>query len=249
MFGATHGSLSGAESIARSCNIFYYTLGRRLGPDGIVDWYRKLGLGEALRVGLAEGVDGDLPDPDRRLAVADAMFMGIGQGPVRWTPLQAANAYATLVRRGRRLDPVMVAGPSREKRIDEDLGLDPGAVAEALKGLYEAANEDYGTAHHLSLLGREPIFNIEGVKVYGKSGTAEAVPLRVDGNGDGRITTDDPIRRAGDHAWFIGLAEREYADRPGYIVAVVVEYAGSGGAVAGPIANQVMHALRAEGYF
>ena len=36
--------------------------------------------------------------------------------------------------------------------------------------------------------------------------------------------------------------------KPTVVVAVLVEHGGSGGRVAGPIANQVLHALQAEGY-
>jgi penicillin-binding protein 2 len=36
--------------------------------------------------------------------------------------------------------------------------------------------------------------------------------------------------------------------RPRYVISVIMEYAGSGGRVSGPIVNQIIHALRAEGY-
>jgi cell division protein FtsI/penicillin-binding protein 2 len=44
------------------------------------------------------------------------------------------------------------------------------------------------------------------------------------------------------------MVQKPGSKRPDYVVAVVVEYAGSGGKIAGPIANQILHALRAEGY-
>jgi cell division protein FtsI/penicillin-binding protein 2 len=46
----------------------------------------------------------------------------------------------------------------------------------------------------------------------------------------------------------VGLVQKPRSPRPDYVIVVVVEYAGSGGAVSGPIANQVLHAMRAEGY-
>jgi cell division protein FtsI/penicillin-binding protein 2 len=36
--------------------------------------------------------------------------------------------------------------------------------------------------------------------------------------------------------------------RPQFAIAVLLEYGGSGGHAAGPIANQILHALRLEGY-
>ena len=43
------------------------------------------------------------------------------------------------------------------------------------------------------------------------------------------------------------LVGRE-GDRPRYVISVVIDYGGSGGKVSGPIANQIIHALIAEGY-
>lgn len=257
-FNHTHGPLAGAEAIARSCNIYFYTLGRRLGSKRLVTWYRDFGLGQPLGVGLLDEAAGVLPDlgqADHPNAIgfqpADAIFMAIGQGPVQWTPLQAANAYATLARGGYHIDPTLFIGADESTRRHRDLQLDPAAVDEAMRGLYEAANESYGTGHHIQTeAGREPIFTVEGVRVMGKSGTADAVALReqFDDDGDGRPDRYGRVLRDGDHAWFVGLAQRSSSSRPDYVVAVVVEFAGSGGKVAGPIANQILLALRAEGY-
>ncbi len=252
----THGPLAGPEAIARSCNVFFYTLGRRLGAALLVQWYGRFGLGAVTNCGLLEEMPGDLPDlslanqRNSGFEDADAVQMGIGQGPMRWTVIQAASAYAAIARGGYYLQPTFVAEAGGEpvRQEGRDMGLDPRGVDMALRGLYEAANEDYGTAHHLSGLSREKTFNVEGVVVRAKSGTADAAPQRVDSDGDGRITGNDRIVRTGDHSWVIAMVGKEGDDRPRYIVAVVVEYAGSGGAVAGPIANQIIHALRIEGY-
>ncbi|MBY0308734.1 MAG: hypothetical protein K2Q09_08330, partial [Phycisphaerales bacterium] len=51
-----------------------------------------------------------------------------------------------------------------------------------------------------------------------------------------------------DHSWFVVLAARE-GEPPRYAIAVMVENGGSGGRVAGPLCNQVLWQLKAEGYF
>ncbi len=255
-YNRTHGPLAGPEALARSCNIFFYTLGRRLGAAPVVTWYSRFGLGTATGCGLPEEMPGDLPDialanqRNTGFEDADAVQMGIGQGPVRWTVIQAASAYAALARGGYYLQPTFVAsvGGVAVSPEGRDLGLDPRGIDMALKGLDEAANEDYGTAHHLSGLSREKTFNVPDVLVRAKSGTADAAPQRIDSDGDGRITGNDRIVRTGDHSWVIAIVQQPGAPRPQYVVAVVVEYAGSGGAVAGPIANQIIRALRIEGY-
>ena len=259
-YGNTHGPLLGSESLARSCNIYFYTLGREMGVSGLANAYSAFGLGRVPDVGIPGGVAGDLPDPaaieagEQHYVPADAIFMGIGQGPVRWTPMQAAGAYGTLARRGVFTEPTFIKDVDlRTPRERYNLQLDPRSVEQALQGLRDVVGERHGTGRYLAT-GQpgELIFNAEGVTVLGKSGTAQAVPLRVDSDSDGRITSDDRVVKTGDHAWFTALVfpEGSTVDAgPTYVIAVIVEYAGSGGQVAGPVANQIIYALRAEGYF
>ncbi len=257
-YNSTHGPLMGDEAICRSCNIYFYTLGRDLGARRLVQWYQRFGLGELTYSGLTDEHRGNLPDittggRSAGLAEADGIFMAIGQGPVDWTPLQAANAYATLARGGRVLPPtVLLQGDHAPQRpMAHDLRLDQRGVQLAIKGLYDAVNERHGTGNAISIDGtRELNFNIPGVKVAGKSGTADAAKLRepIDDDGDGMPDRWGKVLREGDHAWFVAIVQREDARGPEYVVAVVVEYAGSGGKVAGPIVNQILYAMRSQGY-
>ena len=116
--------------------------------------------------------------------------------------------------------------------------------------MYGSANESQGTTHRLSQLDGEAIFNTEGVLIRAKSGTAQAVSLReaIDDNGDGLPDRWGRELRSGDHAWVIALVQPDGTEKPTYVIATVVEYGGSGGQVAGPVVNQVIHALQREGY-
>lgn len=248
-FGQTHsgahaGGLSGQEALAVSCNIYFYTLGRALGPKGIERLYREYGLGETFGLGIgpeAPGVIGSLGSG--AINPSDAILMGMGQGPVAWTPLHAADAMATLARGGLRLSPRIVAD---EAPRATDLRLDPSAVREAMRGLWRSVNDPIGTGTRLTFDGRRDlIFNAPGVDVWGKTGTADAPPLVVDPDGDGPM--EPMVVRSGDHSWFVVLAGPKGKD-PRYVISVMMEYGGSGGKVSGPIANQIVHALVAEGY-
>lgn len=254
--GLTHspdGPISGHEAIMHSCNIYFYTTGRRMGLKRLSQWYQKFGLGRVTDCGLPEEVVGDLPDPNRPATgqdVADATFMGIGQGPIRWTPIQAANAYATLARGGIWTPPTFIRDQDRiESRPRTDIKLHSAGVREALQGLDDVMNHPQSTSRNLRVPdGREPIFNVEGVKIFAKTGTAEGVPFRVDANGDDKITRDDPIAKSGDHAWVIALIQPDGQSKPTHVVAVVVEFGGSGSQTAGPVVNQIVHVLQREGY-
>jgi len=266
----THGSLKAEDGLAQSCNIFFYTLADRLGMQRLADWYRRFGMGSLLDVGLGyeylgrdeDGNEqviftgearGHVPDGPEIAEIAlagrlqfDTIILGIGQGPITWTPLQAANAYATLARGGVVRDARLLMDDSiaaRPRRCD-DLHLHPGAVDAALNGLRGAVSEG-GTGHHITYSpgDRENIFNAEGVTIWGKTGTAQAPDLDLDG--DGNIQDSET---GFDHAWFVGLVGPDDTKRPMFALAVIVEYGGSGGRVAGPIANQIIHALQDEGY-
>ncbi len=247
-YGAAHGPLVANEAIQRSCNEFFYTLGHRMGAERLVPWYQRFGLGVDTGVELSEAASGKLPDvtgPGRR-PEHEGILMGIGQGPISITPLQLASAYATLARGGTYLRPTFFRSID-DTRQRTDLGLSPAAVRLALDGLKRSVNDRHGTSHHIAMLNRETIFNIEGVTVMGKTGTATAAPHWIDRDGNGRMGESEIVRQ-GDHAWFVGLVQREGESRPAFAFAVIVEFGGSGGACAGPIANQLLHALRAEGY-
>ena len=267
------GSLNVEAAISRSCNIYFYTLAQRMGLASLTDWYRSFGLGQKLDIGIArrevqrddagnaigERLVGEHPGilpSAEAIAQIEArgdrivpVIAGIGQGPIAWTPLQAANAYATLARGGviRDADLLRTRVPGRTQRRGGDLRLDPRSCDRALEGLRQAVEEPHGTGHHVTMKDwrKEPIINAPGVVVWAKTGTAQAPPLKVDADGDG---TPERVIKELDHGWFVGLVGDAKENRPRYAVAVILEDGGSGGKSAGPIANQVIHALIEEGY-
>jgi len=251
-----HGPLQGPEAIARSCNIFFYTLGREMGIKRLADWYGRFGLGRKPDCALQEALPGTLPDPakvSRANAVADATFLGIGQGPINWTALQAANSYATLARGGIYMDPTFVVDEHRSlPRQQKDIQLHPAGMVSAIKGLDWASNDgSMGTTHHLPITGREKIFNVDGVRIMAKSGTADPGNFRwIDLDFDNSVDEGEIVKNPdyADHAWCVAMIQPEGATKPTHVVAVIVEYAGSGGATSGPIVNQIVHAMVEEGY-
>jgi penicillin-binding protein 2 len=256
--GVGHGPLDGVGAIARSCDVFFYTLGRRMGVPLMTQWYQKFGLHRYLlgRGGdsqLGEEACGYLPDPSRHedpmTTLNQATFLGIGQVAILATPFQMANAYAVLARGGQWIDPTLVVsrGGQKVQPLTYDLKLDPRGVDTALKGMDEATNASYGTGNHMPALNDEPVFTFPGVRVLGKSGTADAGDLKL-AQADGKPRPTDPVIRSGAHAWFIALVTKPGSTRPDYVIAVVVEFGGSGGAVAGPIVNQILYLMKIEGY-
>ena len=266
----THGPLDAREALARSCNIYFYALAQRLGPERLVAWLGRFGVGTPSGAGLAwappnderaSGGDEAVQAPMRGDAAGFApsavdlarlrergdrvspVLLGIGQGPLAWTPLHAAQAFATLARGGVVIEPRIVRTDVAPTRVD--LGLPPDAVRTALDGLRASVSESFGTGHHITLDDgvREPLFPTDALALWGKTGTATAPLLALDGDKDGRAET----RVRTDHAWFVGLAGANGSE-PTIAIAVLLENGGSGGRVAAPMAAAVLSAIAAEGY-
>jgi len=247
----THGKLKPIEAIARSCNIFFYELGTRLGFTTLLEWLQRFGMSQPLAAQLTEssavGFEGHLPSEiviqslkDRGALKFETVMISIGQGVLTWSPLHAAAAYATLARGGIWKSPTLIESNVQNEK---DLLLDQEAVQVALAGLKDSVTKVYGTGSRLRLgVGNEePTFNIDGVSLWGKTGTAQAgFPYLLEQD-------SKPIKGL-DHAWFLVMAAPIGVAKPTIVVAVLVEHGGSGGRVAGPIANQILHALKTEGY-
>ncbi len=227
-----HGPLGPEEAIAKSCNNYFYAVADRLGPDGVAAWYRECGLGASLGAGFGAALDGTF-DRSKIQGPVDRLIIGIGQGPVGFTPLQAATAYARLARFGAPVVPRLVLDAQPAPIM---AGTWPrAAVGRALAGMRRSALE--GTAHsvRVSPTQRVPLLEFEDLGpgepvVLAKTGTAQVA--------GGRAS----------HAWYGGLIAPAGEADPRYAFAVVVEHGNSGGAAAGPVAAQLVRALAAEGY-
>jgi len=240
------GPLRGRDAIARSCQIYFYTLGRELNPGRISQLYRTLGVGRGLRIGLpmSPGVLGNTSGAS--LHVTDAVMMATGQGPLGWTPLHAASAHAALVRGGVFLEPRLLQSIEQTGDRVRPLGWSQEAIDEMVLGMGWAVSRDFGTGNHLTIDGvYEPILHASHLRVLGKTGTGQASPTAHDPDGDGPLGS--VVVRRGDHAWTVALVGAKGGPIE-YAIACVVEHGGSGGRVAGPIVNQAIQALIAEGY-
>ena len=251
---ALRGEIDGIEAIKFSSNPFFGLLAERLiarfGRDRLPEWMRDFGIGVKPPIGLAEATEGALSP----LNHADDCFIAIGQGPIGSTPLQVCTAYSRMVSRRMDLDPRLIVRP----QVSPDHGHQPthrpseAALRVALEGMYQAANHRQGTASVLRVQDsngqRQDIFNVPGVRILAKSGTADPGPRWIDYDFNEKIDPGEVDTEARDHAWVVALVQPEGASRPTHVVAVVVEHAGSGGQIAGPVVNQIIHALQQHRY-
>lgn len=103
--GGTHGLEDMAHAIKDSCNIYFYTMGDRLGIDRIGQYADMFGIGKATGLELPERV-GQVAGPETSAKMGGTWYGGdllsaaIGQGNTLATPLQLSGYIATLVNGG-----------------------------------------------------------------------------------------------------------------------------------------------------
>jgi penicillin-binding protein 2 len=175
------GFLTYPDALERSCNVFFETLADRMGMEELRKWYSRFGLGRPTGIGIAE-VKGEIPLDRSIPAVMRApatWFSGIGQSQVRATPIQMANVVATVARDGIWMRPRLVPDgtlpPSTnptENPDRVDLQLSRAALAEAKQGMHAVV---YGAAGTGVLRDLDKL----GVEIAGKTGSAQAAPLRL----------------------------------------------------------------------
>ncbi|MDO8461591.1 MAG: penicillin-binding protein 2 [Deltaproteobacteria bacterium] len=234
-----HGAMAIRDAIIQSCDVFFYTMGLRLGPDRIAKYARMLGLGEVTGIDLEGEKKGLIPTTQWKLAnrkeawgPSETLSIAIGQGYDLVTPLQNSLLAAQVGNGGKKIEPHMLhhfeAPGGREllKPIGETntVSLESLPIKpETLKLLHEAlagvVSDPRGTAHSLSLL---------GIPIAGKTGTSQVVSN--DSKGLQGIATQD-------HAWFVSYAPVE---NPEIAVSVLVEHGGHGSSAAAPIAGAVI---------
>jgi len=241
-YGASHGPLNVVEGIFNSCNVFFFEIGNRLGSAGAFEWLGRFGYGRRPGTGLPEERAGYVR-PAEKMTRDERILMAVGQGPISATPLQVANAMATIARDAEFRSPMLTleGGP---KRIRRRLPVEAAHVELVQRGMHKVTRRP-GTAWRVfGGSGVRPL----GFEVCGKTGTAQTTPQRRDSNGNGRIDRRDEIVRMGDTAWFSGFAPYP---KPTIAFAVVVEFippGGSGGRNAGPIAIDVLRLAKRRGY-
>jgi penicillin-binding protein 2 len=151
----------------------------------------------------------------------DRRWFGIGQGNLRVTPLQVANAMAALARGGIFKRPRLIWEPGNSE--GEDMGISLETLAVIYDGMSAVVNEAGGTANTQF----EPFLSTltaEDVKVYGKTGSTERP----------------------EHAWFGGFAQDSAARK--IAIAIVVEGGQHGSSDAAPLARDIIQFCIEAGY-
>ena len=217
-----HGSINLKNALAKSCNYFFFELGRRLGATKLTDYYKQFGLGVATGVEVNDA-KGILLDT-KRDGGGDTLQIAIGQLNA-FTPLQLANYTATLANGGTHyraslIDKIVSYDISTvydesKPEVKNTISISDSTLNAVKEGMLSVTEDGTGRA----ALGDYPI------KVGGKTGTAQ-------------------VEGKADHSVFVAFAP---FDNPEIAISVVLEH-GSSGYSAGSIVRDILDAYFSADY-
>lgn len=227
-----HGTVSLHTALAQSCDVYFYTVGNKIGIDKIAEYAEYAGLGKKTGIDLPGEQEGVVPSSRWKIRTqrekwyaGETISVSIGQGALTITPLQLAHAIGGIATGGVWMRPHLVKEDSGKNSAalepTRKVSLDLENVNKVIYGMYGVVNE-WGTGASA---------RVPGLEICGKTGTAQ-------------LASNDLLKSKNmgvafkDNAWFVGFAPRQ---SPEIVVAALFEN-GEHGNFAAPIVRDVIKA-------
>jgi len=222
-----HGQVDALKSLIQSCDIYYYHLGLRIKVDKLGKWARSFGYGRPSGIDLPNELSGLVPSAQWKERTqnmpwfpGNTVMMSIGQGYILATPMQMLNTIAAVANQGIIYRPHLLKEVrTKSGRLIHEIKPEIMYKINASPGNWKVIQKGLiGVVQYKRGTGK--LSRVRGIKVAGKTATVQ--------NPHGE-----------DHAGFVAYAP---ADTPEIAVVVYLENAGGGGAMAAPLARQIMEA-------
>ena len=232
-----HGVVDMHKAFLVSSNTYFLSLAYQADIAELSNHLTSLGFGQKVCLDCFDEHKALVPTPEWKYKVmnagwvkGDTVNLGIGQGYFLVTPMQLANYAALLAKKGTFTEPSIVAKDKTKKslKIWEDKKFNESDWIKMHQALVGVIESDFGTARSIR--------DLKKFQVAGKSGTAELVSLDSK-EAYQEVRTSELLR---DHSIIIVFGPMP---NPRYAVSVVIENGESGGAVAGPVAIEVLKSL------
>ncbi len=210
----THGNISLTRALARSCNYYFFEVGRRVGATKLGDYYNQFGLGvkTGIEIGDSKGIFVDVDEGS-----GDTLQIAIGQKNA-FTPLQLAVYTSTLANGGERYRATLIKDYvsydlkntyiTGQTELLNTVEISDYALSSVKEGMLSVTEDGTGSR----------VFQNYPIKVGGKTGTAQ--------------------NEGADHSVFIAFAPFE---NPEIAISVVLEH-GESGFAAGTVVKAAMDA-------
>lgn len=215
------------KAIVRSCDVYFYNVGKALGIDRISYYAMKLGLGRKTGVDLPSEESGLVPSEEWKERVfhqkwypGETISVAIGQGATVVTPMQLAYTIGGIAMGGVFRQPHLMKTDQLVPEVD--FPISESTTEFLTQAMWGVVNEG-GTASASKL---------PGIEFCGKTGTAQVIGLQNKGRAAKGTQTKN-------NAWFVGFAPRR---NPEIVVAVLVQGGGFGAESAAPVARDVVKA-------
>jgi penicillin-binding protein 2 len=230
-----HGYVDLHNALVHSCDVYFYTIGQRMGIDVIAEFGKDFGLGKATGVELPSERSGIMPSTawkqkakNEQWLPGETISAAIGQGYVTVTPLQMASLVGTVANNGVSYRPRLVqAVMDRTSGNLQELPAVPRGKINAKPETFRVIKDALAD---VVTRGTATRAKSSMVTIAGKTGTAQVAALRTG-------PEENIPKKFRDHAWFVAFAPVE---SPKIAVAVLAEHMGHGGAAAAPLAKEVI---------
>jgi penicillin-binding protein 2 len=221
-----HGAVDMRTAIMKSCNTYFYAMGRRIGYDNIAPVGRELGLGQEFSLPFPSQRYGTVPDSawkmrkyDQKWTESDTLNAVIGQGYIIASPFQLA-VMAARISSGLHVEPEILL---KKRAAPKPLSFPTEHLDVVRDGMNLVVN-GAGTAVRSKL-------QLENITMAGKTGTAQV--RRIAGAQRGQ----SGAWKYRDHGLFVCFAP---VAAPRYAASVVIEHGMGGARAAAPIAKDVL---------
>lgn len=236
-----HGPMNGDSAITQSCDIYFYTLGYRLGIDKMNAYCSYFSIGKPTGIDLPDEDSGLMPSREWKEKkyktnwyIGDTVNTSIGQGFLTTTPLQLAYMTALIARNGksftphllRRIyDPVKASFADAFPAEGSTISVYASDAWELAKRAMEhVVHSPNGTGHGISAGLR--------YRMAGKSGTVQVISFKT----NKRIPGSQLAKEHQDNAMFVAYAP---VQAPKIAVSMVVERGGGGSHTAAPLVRKI----------
>lgn len=199
-----HGSITLNTALSKSCNYFFFELGRRVGAITLTDYFKQFGLGVATGVEVDDS-KGILLEPKTNGVGGDTLQIAIGQINA-FTPLQLANYAATFANGGTHYKATLIdkivsydlseVFDSNEPEVLNTVNISQKTISAVKEGMLSVTVDGTGRA----------VLKDYPIKIGGKTGTSQT-------------------NSGADHSVYIVFAPYE---NPEIAISVILEHGSSG---------------------
>src|SRR3984957_5701394 len=235
----THGITGISKAIYQSCDVFFYTLGEKLGIARIAKYASAFGLGQRTGIDLPQEASGVMPSEEWKIRnykqkwfAGETISVGIGQGAVAATPIQMARAIGAIASGGRLVRPHVTnpselppgVVPAQSLPQEATVPIDPKNWEIITDAMADVVNPG-GTA---------ALSHLQNIDFAGKTGSAQTISnaLKAKLGAAGKANFKD-------NGWFVGVEPRR---NPEIVVCTLLEE-GEHGYLAARTAAKVIKAF------